>query len=210
MNKIVLPQKENKQTFDLNYLDGENLIWAKYLDSRNEIRILGIIEERLQRKIPLLDSQVKWNDFGVFLHNKAITGFGFYSQQLNALPNEIWALKNLEVLNFVNCGLNELSTKIGSLISLKELYIGGNQLTVIPKSIEKLNNLQILYILEDNLFSIPEVIGNLRNLNELVLSSKFVKKLPHSIIQLTSNTCSVYLNNQEVMIPDSTDKKRNH
>ena len=186
------------------------MIWDNYLDNRNEIIVLGLIEERLQKKVPPLKSQVKWNDFGVFLNNRAISGLGLYSQQINFLPNEIWNLKNLKVLNFVKCGLNELPKKIGALISLNELYIGGNQLTVIPKSIEQLEDLKILYILEDNLFSIPEVIGNLRNLNELVLSSKFVKKLPHSIIQLTSNTCSVYFNNQEVMIPDSTDKKRNH
>ncbi len=184
------------------------MIWEKVLADDKEIVAIRRLEEQIQKEIPVVTSQIKWNDFGIYLRSKSIIGLGLFSQQLNLIPSELWNLGNLEVLNIVNCGLKELTEMIGSLTLLKELYIGGNQLKIIPKSIQALNNLSVLYILEDGLLSIPEEIGNLRNLKELSITTKFIKNLPQSIIKLTTSGCRVYMNNREITTSDSEEKRK--
>ncbi len=172
--------------------------WQKELKDESEISVLQKLETTLNKQIPKLDEQVNWNDFGVYIHKRTIYGIGFYSQKMEFLPKELWSLKNLEVLNFVNNGLIELPEEIGSLNSLKELYIGGNKIRSVPKSIGKLVNLVYLYLLEDDLVDIPNKIEDLINLKELSISSKKLDTLPDPIIRLKNKDCRVYLNNKEI------------
>ncbi len=168
------------------------------MKNESETTVLKRLDTILNDQIPTLDEQVNWNDFGVYIHKRTIFGIGFYDQKLIDIPNELWTLKNLEVLNLVNNGLIKLPEEIGSLNSLKELYIGGNKIKTIPKSIENLKNLVYLYLLEDDLIEIPEEIGNLINLEELSIGSKKLDTLPDPIIKLKKNNCKVYLNNKEI------------
>ncbi|MHA2224791.1 MAG: leucine-rich repeat domain-containing protein [Candidatus Hodarchaeales archaeon] len=172
--------------------------WEKRLRKETEIKTLELIEKTLTRRLPIHDNQIKWNDFGVYIQNKKIQGIGFYSQQLELIPKELWSFQHLEVLNFVNNGITELSEEIGSFNSLKELYIGGNKLKSIPKSIGKLKNLVVLYLLEENLINIPDEIGNLIKLKELSMSGKNLDKLAESVINLKNKDCRIYLNNKEL------------
>jgi leucine-rich repeat protein SHOC2 len=88
-------------------------------------------------------------------------------------------------------GLTRLSEKIGTLSTLKELYLQGNQLISLPESIGCLSNLNKLSVRENRLNSVPESIKNLSNLTYLELPGNELTDIPESIYNLTNLT---YLN----------------
>ncbi len=168
------------------------------VNNKFEVALLETIEKFLDIRFPVLNEQIKWNDFGVYIQDNNIHGLGFYLQRIEAIPKELWSFHHLEVLNLVNNGLVEISEEIGSLLSLKELYIGGNKIRILPKSIENLKNLIYFYLLEDILLNIPVEIGNLINLKKLSISSRETDIIPAQIINLKNKGYRIYFNNEEI------------
>ena len=160
--------------------------------------LLDKIEQDLGIKFPIFTRQIKWNEFGVYFENRNVMGIGFFSQNISKIPEEIWDIKTLEVINMVNTGIKILDSKIGELSKLKELYIGGNELKEIPQSIKNLIQLEILYILEENLTELPIDIGKLGELKELSITSKYIMDLPKEILLLKKGKCRLFLNNLEI------------
>ncbi|UCG04483.1 MAG: leucine-rich repeat domain-containing protein [Candidatus Heimdallarchaeota archaeon] len=171
--------------------------WEKK-DDGSEVARLEAIERALNIQFPVFTKQIKWNDLGVFIQNNCIHGLGFYSQNMDYIPKELWNFKNLEVLNLVNNGLIEIPEEIGTLSSLRVLYIGGNKIKLLPRSIKNLKDLIYFYLLEDNLLDVPKEIGDLTNLKELSIASKETDSIPDEIIKLKEKGCRIYFNNEEL------------
>ena len=69
--------------------------------------------------------------------------------KLTEIPEEVFKLKNLKVLNLSYNKISNLPESLGKLTSLNELYLSGNQLTSLPEFLGKLTSLNKLE-LRDN------------------------------------------------------------
>ncbi len=119
------------------------------------------------------------------------------------IPQEIWYLGNLQVLNLRSNKIKEIPESIGNLSNLQELHLWQNQIKEIPESIGNLSNLKELSLYENQIKEIPESIGNLSNLQVLGLRTNIIKEIPENIGNLSNlKELSLY-ENQIKEIPES-------
>ena len=107
------------------------------------------------------------------------------SNRLTSLPESIAQLKELKRLGLGGNELKSVPEWIGHLNKLKRLDLGYNNLTSLPESIGRLNYLKILNLGYNNLISVPEFIFELESLKRLYLRSNKIKKLPQKIVQIS-------------------------
>ncbi|CAB4063189.1 Leucine-rich repeat-containing protein 58 [Lepeophtheirus salmonis] len=122
--------------------------------------------------------------------SKLITRLLAYNNLLEYLPQSIFKLENLMVLdNLRNLSLGgnsvrELSKDIGELVRLRFLYLGGNLITELPKEISKLRHLHALILCSNSLSFLPDGICSLSKLESLQLHSNKLTTLPIGLIKL--------------------------
>ena len=93
----------------------------------------------------LSNNRICFVDEEVFLENlHSLTQLHLASNDLQALPFSIGALKNLQMLTISQNQLTELPNSIGHLTSLITLYLNSNNLYAIPRSIGNLKSLELL------------------------------------------------------------------
>eukprot|EP01125_Pyxidicula_operculata_P013531 TRINITY_DN4495_c0_g1_i3.p1 TRINITY_DN4495_c0_g1~~TRINITY_DN4495_c0_g1_i3.p1 ORF type:complete len:658 (+),score=67.36 TRINITY_DN4495_c0_g1_i3:146-2119(+) len=81
--------------------------------------------------------------------------------------------------------LSSLTTNVGDLTLLTELYLSGNQLTDLPTTLSKLVNLTLLRA-SSNLFTqFPIVIPQLKSLTTLDLSNNSITSLPNELFNVS-------------------------
>ncbi|XP_015160768.1 TMV resistance protein N-like [Solanum tuberosum] len=96
-------------------------------------------------------------------------------------------LLSLEILALSYCNIIDegLPEDIGSLSSLKELYLCGNKFEHLPQSISELGALEYLNLSDcKRLTQLPEDIGCLSSLKDLRLNGNNFEHLPQSISKL--------------------------
>jgi Leucine-rich repeat (LRR) protein len=130
-------------------------------------------------EIPLV-SYISWNNFGYKTENIRIVGLSLYNKDLNFIPESI-----------------------GSLFSLKELYLDNNQLSLLPEGFKKLKSLTILNLGHNKLKSFPESIGDLTSLEELTLWSNDIVEIPKSLGNLILLKKLYLFDNKIKLLPDS-------
>lgn len=82
------------------------------------------------------------------------------SNLLNALPEWLGQLTQLEELNIAANQLTELPEWLGQLTQLQRLDVASNQLTTLPKSLRNLSSLQELYLDGNPQLNLPDdVLG---------------------------------------------------
>lgn len=114
--------------------------------------------------------------------------------------------KHYPKLSLTNMGLNALPESICKLRNLQELILTGNSLTTLPKSIEKLVNLKIFFLSRNQMTTFPESIVNLPNLEMLWGNWNQFTSLPETIEKL-SKLESLYLdNNLLIALPENIGK----
>lgn len=120
----------------------------------------------------------------------------------------ICRLVNLEMLDFQKNELDSIPSCIGTMGSLKNLYLSSNkmkkfpesvcgstslellaldnnQIVSVPNEIGNVSTLKILYIGHDKLTSLPEEIGSLSNLKVLEMNGNDITTLPSSMKKLS-------------------------
>jgi len=104
-------------------------------------------------------------------------------------------------LGFNRCGLKLVPFSIGSLGSLKGLYMTENKLNSLPESIGDLINLEKLDLSDNYLINLPNEIGNLTNLKELYINHNIIQVLPESILKLKNLEILSIWGNQLIGLP---------
>lgn len=105
---------------------------------------------------------------------------------LKTLPEELWALKNLKILD-LNCNeLTKISWKLGKLTQLRVLRVYQNSLWWLPEEIGQLQELRSLDLHDNWELILPDEIGDLINLEELYLSGSSISsvRLPDFVYRL--------------------------
>jgi internalin A len=121
--------------------------------------------------------------------------------ELTTLPPEIGSLATLKALYLQRNELSALPSEIGSLTALHTLDLGDNQLSVFPAEIGSLTALQTLD-LSDNQFSVfPAEINSLTVLLTLDLSGNELSVLPAEIGSLAALQAFYLQGNQLSVVP---------
>lgn len=93
--------------------------------------------------------------------------------RLTSLPDELFNLQQIEVLELNNNILEYISSQIGKMINLKHLNLNINNLKLLPKEIIQLKKLEML---------------NIKNNKHLVLDDEQISWL----IELKDNGCNIF------------------
>ena len=117
--------------------------------------------------------------------------------KLTYIPEEVFELKQIKVLNLSYNKIKQLPESIGNLSNLTKLDLSKNRLSYLPESIGNLSNLTELDLSKNQLSHLSESIGNISNLTKLDLSWNKLTKLPESIGNL-SNLIELNLRNNQL------------
>jgi len=140
---------------------------------------------------------------------KRLTELNASNNQITHLPDWLWELTELRVLNLqfnplqtIPASLGRLlrleslwisggSTSaadevIGSLVSLRSLLIGSLGLTKVPDWVRQLRELRLLVLWENRLTELPDWLGELTRLEDLDVDGNCLRSLPPSLHQLSS------------------------
>ena len=126
-----------------------------------------------------------------------------YSEKLTRIPDEVFDLTHLKVLNLSSNQLKNLPDSISNLSKLTTLDLINNQLKNLPDSISNLSKLTTLDVSSNQLENLPDSISNLSNLIALDVSSNQLANLPDSISNLSNLTILNLSSNQLANLPDS-------
>lgn len=106
--------------------------------------------------------------------------------QISTLPESIGNLSNLQSLDLSNSKISALPESIGNLICLQSINLCGTKICVLPGSFGNLTNLHTLDLSASKIHILPGCICNLTNLQVLMLSCTQINNLPDSIGCLTN------------------------
>nr|XP_016497112.1 PREDICTED: TMV resistance protein N-like isoform X2 [Nicotiana tabacum] len=175
----------------LEYLSLEN---CSSLEKFPEIH--GRMKPKIQ--IHMLGSGIRELPSSYFQYQTHITELDLsFMRNLVALPSSISRLKSLVSLSVLDCSkLESLPEDIGSLSSLKELYLNGNNFEHLPRSIAQLGALRSLDLSYcQRLTQLPELPPEL---NELHVDCHMALKFIHDLVTKRKKL-------QRVIFPDDED-----
>ncbi len=81
--------------------------------------------------------------------------------RLKNIPQQVFQLSNLTVLNAENNKIEEIPSEIGNLIHLERLILNRNYISFLPKEIALLQNLTYLDMWSNNIIELPDEISAL-------------------------------------------------
>lgn len=115
---------------------------------------------------------------------KEIVYIDISSTNITELPEWIYDLTELEVLNIHDTRITHIDSRIGCLKSLKKIDISGTQIKQLPKDIRKLNNLMELYAYDMELVEsdFDEIFPD--NLIRLDISNTKIHQIPSNVYKM--------------------------
>ena len=117
---------------------------------------------------------------------KNIKRFWLQNVGLKSLPDTLCNIKTIDELSVDRNELTYLPPCLGELRKLAYLDVEDNQLTELPKSIERLKHLVMLRADNNKLTHLPQNIGKLKNMDRLFLSNNPISELPESLQECRS------------------------
>lgn len=171
---------------------------------KSDFNFMLELEKIIDEPIPTLsENKIDGETFGFFALNNHVVGLGIYSKNLTFLPESIGSLKSLKELYLGDNLLTSLPESIGSLTSLKMLDLEDNELSSLPESFGSLTLLKELWLNDNQFASLPESIGLLKSLEILWLNNNHLSSLPESIGSLILLK-ELYLNSNNLSsLPES-------
>ncbi|KAK9918296.1 hypothetical protein WJX75_002936 [Coccomyxa subellipsoidea] len=100
---------------------------------------------------------------------------------LTSIPEELFALTNLEELSLAGNDLREVPEDLCKLSKLRKLQLSGNRLKTLPESLCSLSRLEALFIHGNLLKALPAALGSLSVLQRLSAVGNHLEELPPSI-----------------------------
>ena len=117
----------------------------------------------------------------------------FNTNLIKSLPNALFSLKNLKLLDVSNNkigsdGKGFISEAIAECHSLVEFRANGNMIVNLPQSIGDLKNLEVIDLRDNRILELPDRFGCLTRVLKLNLDGNQLKEIPICIGNLTTLT----------------------
>lgn len=126
---------------------------------------------------------------------------------LSSLPQQVWSLTTLKILDLSFNPITTISAEIKNLTNLQLLFLACNsQLKTLPKEIENLTALQKLWLIRSQIETLPEEIGNLTALIEANLSYNRLTTIPDSLLTNIPNSLVRKIDLSNNLIPQMKQK----
>jgi Leucine-rich repeat (LRR) protein len=126
-------------------------------------------------------------DAFISVHRNSEKGLSLVSKGIQALPEQLGALKSLETIFLNGNQLETFPESVGELARLSMLFAHNNQLSRLPVSLSRLEYLRFLDLHNNKLESLPSNFGeSLHRLTELILFKNALRSLPPSIVGMKS------------------------
>lgn len=123
--------------------------------------------------------------------------------RIRNLPCAIGNLEELEMLNAAENVLDDLPTSFAMCTEMRRLNISGNRLATVPACIIRLEQLEELKMGANNISRLPSEVSNLRKLRVLFLGGNQLQSLPESLCTLDNLTALNVSGNQLSSLPES-------
>ncbi|MGK7893363.1 MAG: leucine-rich repeat domain-containing protein [Xenococcus sp. (in: cyanobacteria)] len=138
-----------------------------------------------------LRMDVRLNNLPLSFVNLSSLIFARFHGELSYLPTDIGTMSSLKGIFLDAVKLRELPEDIGNLSNLETLVISRNELQVIPESIGGLGALKKLVLAQNQIQVLPDAIGDLASLYDLDLGYNEIETFPDSMQNLSDTL--VYL-----------------
>jgi Leucine rich repeat len=102
---------------------------------------------------------------------KGDTKLNLSDKGIGIIPQDLYGLTNLEVLDLSSNKITSLDAKIANLINLRFLDLSNNQIMSLPSAIMKLDSLQVLNLSNNPLNMQFEILGKKENQSDPKLKS---------------------------------------
>ncbi|MFX0063139.1 MAG: leucine-rich repeat domain-containing protein [Candidatus Hermodarchaeota archaeon] len=191
------------KSLPVSFSNLKRLLTKKYPQVlESEATILFLLETLVGKPIPQV-FQIKRSTFGFTVEEKRITGLGLPYQGLKYLPESLGTLRSLKKLYLIHNKLQALPESVGNLVNLQRLDLWVNKLQVLPETFGQLTQLSELNLRNNQLTFLPESFGCLKKLSDLDLSYNKLKALPESFFQLNSLRLLFLRDNQFELLPNT-------
>lgn len=145
------------------------------LEFRSKITVLEVLNKGLT-KIPENILRLRG------LKGLYINGNNWNNNNLDSLPDELFKMENLEIVDLSYCNIKVLNSQVSNLKKLKELNIAHNKITSLPNELFYLREISNLYIQNNALTEISSEIVNLRQLKYIDVSNNPIIYLSPEVI----------------------------
>jgi uncharacterized protein YwqG len=124
---------------------------------------------------------------------------------LDAIPEGIGALSELQSFGIINCTTSKLPESMGNLKNLETLNISNCQLTNFPDGIFQLPKLTYIFAANNQITSLPEII-NTKKLISISVEKNQLKTLPEALAKLPKLNSLNISENPLNALPDAFNK----
>ncbi|KAF6164883.1 hypothetical protein GIB67_017086 [Kingdonia uniflora] len=139
---------------------------------------------------------LRWKATGIVALNE---------MQLKAIPDELWTFApSIRTLDLRKNAICEIPTKIGSLSSIKRLFLNENDLMdecICWEGVTSLKSLALLFLSQNYLTVLPSSLGALTSLKQLEIANNKLTGLPAEIGHLTQLETLKANNNRIASLP---------
>ena len=150
----LFPQRGSGQVLDSVQLS-EYPVYKSFAVA-DSLPIEEVLRLSFKRKLPA--------DFNEkILKYKYLQELHLKSMRLKEVPQAVWSLSNLTVLDLSNNKLYALSERLGELIYLERLIINRNNIYELPKQIAQLTHLRYIDMFSTLIVDFPQEISALQN-----------------------------------------------
>lgn len=182
----VMPNGSD-QTNNLGEGDKALLLSGKSLTDLRGLSTLRVVDEGKERPI----GEVRRLHL-FFNHN-----------QIQSIPDEIAALKNVVFLYFENNQLSALPRALMQMDSLEGMYFTANRFTEIPPFVFDMTRLKKLQFSKNRIRVLPPAIGQLTELRHFNMSNNQIETIPDSIANLTRLRVCDLSDNRIAALPEA-------
>jgi len=144
-------------------------------------KIKDCIIENEEYFCPFDDLLLRGDISGYSVFDGHVHAIDLWDIPVKAIPDEICALPELEILVIHSGTISHLPENIGRLTNLDHLEVGENRLTYLPESLGRLEGLRILIIGPNRISELPKWIGALKHLEYLRLEHNPIEEIPPEI-----------------------------
>lgn len=132
----------------------------------------------------------------------------------SGLDRNIFALTNINLLNISDTCLQAIPDEISRLVNLQSLLFFGNKIQVFNENITSLTKLKVLDLSRNQLKSIPDSLNNMKELTNVNLSGNEIEEMPKIgdmpnliTFDVSNNKLKSFVDFENASLPHLTDVK---